>query len=88
MSNDSSYTMPFSENNYYVCTEKEPTDSFTNLGEDERNEAKEVFTLYDADDDGLIATTDLGTVLRSLGWNLTVCEETDIIVQFALDNCC
>lgn len=55
---------------------------------DEKNECKEAFALYDRDKDGLISTKDLGTVLRALGRNLTVCEETDIVAQYALDNCC
>lgn len=55
---------------------------------DQKNEMQEAFMLYDKDGDGLIDTKDIGTVIRSLGQVLTVCEETDIVAQYAQEKCC
>ena len=55
--------------------------------QDRMDEFLEAFTLYDKNGDGLIDTKDIGTVIRSLGQVLTVCEETDIVAQFAQQNC-
>ncbi|KAK6633809.1 hypothetical protein RUM44_004416 [Polyplax serrata] len=64
-------------------------DECSTLGsvQEQRDEMLEAFMLYDKDGDGLIDTRELGTVIRSLGQVLTVCEETDIVAQFAHEKC-
>jgi calmodulin len=42
-------------------------------------EMKDVFSLFDFNNDGTIATEDLGTVLRGLGQNLTEAQISDFI---------
>jgi len=48
------------------------------LKQDDLNEIKDCFTLYDKDNDGKISTQDLGLVVRSLGQNPTEAEVDDI----------
>ena len=40
--------------------------NFTKLTENQVSELKEVFTLFDRDEDGFITTSELQTVLRSV----------------------
>lgn len=47
------------------------------LTEDQIADFKEVFTLFDRSGDGHILTKELGTVMRSLGQNLTEAELHD-----------
>ncbi len=49
------------------------------LTEEQIQEFKEAFSLYDKDGDGTIRTIDLGTVMRSLGVNPTEVELQDMI---------
>lgn len=49
------------------------------LRQDQINEIKECFTLYDRDGDGKISCQELGTVIRSLGQNPTEAEVDEII---------
>ena len=45
------------------------------------SELKEAFKLFDKDGDGTISTTELGTVMRSMGQNPTEQELTDMITE-------
>jgi calmodulin len=49
------------------------------LTEEQIAEFKEAFSLFDRDDNGAIASKDLGIVMRSLGVNPTQAEITDWI---------
>ena len=49
------------------------------LSEEQIAEFKEAFSLFDKDGDGTITTKELGTVMRSLGQNLTEAELQDMI---------
>lgn len=49
------------------------------LTEKQSASIKEAFSLFDKDGDGFITTTDLGTVMRSLGQNPTQAEIQDMI---------
>ena len=40
---------------------------------------KEAFKLFDTDNDGKISATELGTVMRSLGYNPTPAEVRELI---------
>ena len=44
------------------------------LTEEQKQEFKDVFSLFDKDGDGTITTKELGTVMRSLGQNPTEAE--------------
>ena len=48
-------------------------------------EYKEAFSLFDKDDDGVITTNELGTVMRSLGQNPTEAELQDMINEVDAD---
>lgn len=49
------------------------------LTEQQSASIKEAFSLFDKDGDGYITTSDLGTVMRSLGQNPTQAEVQDMI---------
>ncbi|KAF9000810.1 calmodulin [Hymenopellis radicata] len=49
------------------------------------SEFKEAFSLFDKDEDGTITTTELGTVMRSLGQNPTEAELQDMINEVDAD---
>ncbi|KAL0213495.1 hypothetical protein RCL1_007121 [Eukaryota sp. TZLM3-RCL] len=55
------------------------------LTEDQINEFKEAFALFDRDGDGCITTAELGTVMRSLGQNPTNAELADMINEVDAD---
>ncbi|XP_021357513.1 calmodulin-beta-like isoform X3 [Mizuhopecten yessoensis] len=68
------------------------------LTDEQVAEFKEAFTLFDKDGDGTITTSELGTVMRSLGQNPTETELQDMINEVDADeltfygpiqtNCC
>ena len=49
------------------------------LSEEQIAEFKEFFSLFDNSGNGTIATQEVGTVMRSLGQNLTELELCDLI---------
>ena len=51
------------------------------LTEVQITEIREIFTLFDKDSDGQVATTELGTMIRALGFNPT---ENEIMEQMAI----
>jgi calmodulin len=55
------------------------------LTEEQINEFKEAFSLFDKDDTGTIATKTLGTVIRSLGQNPTEGELVDLLNEIDPD---
>ncbi|KAK1235967.1 hypothetical protein PQX77_000793 [Marasmius sp. AFHP31] len=55
------------------------------LSEEQINEFKEAFGLFDRDGDGTITTRELGTVMRSLGQNPTEVELQDMINEVDAD---
>lgn len=55
------------------------------LTEQQSASIKEAFSLFDKDNDGFIASKDLGTVMRSLGQNPTQAELQEMISDLSLD---
>jgi len=55
------------------------------LTEEQIAEFKEAFSLFDKDNDGLITSKELGTVMRSLGQNPTESELADMIREVDAD---
>jgi len=55
------------------------------LTEEQIEEFKEVFSLFDKDGDGTISTKELGTVMRSLGQSPTEKELRDMVSEFDAD---
>lgn len=50
------------------------------------SEFKEVFSLFDVDNDGHVSTKELGTVMRSLGQNPSDQELEEMLVELDKDN--
>ena len=55
------------------------------LTEEQIAEFKEAFSLFDRDGDGSITTSQLGTVMRSLGQNPTGPELSDMVNELDAD---
>lgn len=55
------------------------------LTDEQMNEFKEAFTLFDKDNDGTIDSSELGTVMRSLGQNPTELEIAEMIARVDVD---
>ncbi|XP_064638085.1 calmodulin-A-like [Lineus longissimus] len=51
------------------------------LSEEQIAEFREAFSLFDKDNDGTINTTEMGTVMRSLGQNPTLAELDEMIAE-------
>jgi calmodulin len=56
-----------------------------NLTEEQKDELKEAFAIYDTNNDGVISTRELGTVLRQLGQNPTEAEILEMIKDLDKD---
>merc|ERR1711915_347326 len=56
------------------------------LTEEQIAEFKEAFSLFDKDGKGTITTKELGTVMRSLGQNITQAELQDLINEVEANN--
>lgn len=57
-----------------------------NLSEEQLNEMREAFMLFDKDGDGTISSLELGSVMRSLGQKPTDDELKDMINEIDSDN--
>lgn len=64
------------------CTSQASAEGLT---EEQINEFKEAFSLFDKDGDGCITSKELGTVMRSLGQNPTEAELKDMINEVDAD---
>lgn len=53
--------------------------------DDQKDELKEAFAIYDTNRDGIITTRELGTVMRQLGQNPTEAEILEMIKQVDKD---
>merc|ERR1711988_948769 len=62
----------------HLIVSSKMSSNFTKLTENQVSELKEVFTLFDRDEDGFI-TSELQTVLRSLGQDPTDVELQDLV---------
>lgn len=67
-----------SDYSFVVSNDPKMADQFT---EQQVEEFKQKFNLFDKDHDGLIPTKDLGTLIRSLGQNPTEGELNDLISE-------
>ena len=56
-----------------------------NLTENQKEEFKEAFSLFDKDGDGTVSTEELGQVMRTLGQNPTESELNDMIKEVDID---
>merc|ERR1711973_171677 len=63
----------------HLIVSSKMSSNFTKLTENQVSELKEVFTLFDRDEDGFITTSELQTVLRSLGQDPTDVELQDLV---------
>jgi len=59
--------------------------SFTNLTEEQIQEFKEAFSLFDKDGDGIIPIKELGTIMRSLTANPTEAQLQDMANEVDVD---
>jgi Ca2+-binding EF-hand superfamily protein len=59
-----------------------------NLTEEQINEFKDAFTLFDKDNDGVVTAKELATVLKSLGHNPTEQELGEMIASVDTDGTC
>lgn len=66
----------------FAMAKNQPTD-FT---DDQLDELKEAFAVYDTNRDGVITTRELGTVMRQLGQNPTEAEIQEMIKQLDKDS--
>jgi len=64
---------------------EEQTKPFRDLDDTSTAEIKEIFSLFDFKQNGSIATRDMGTVLRGIGWNLTEEQIGDFINEYDHD---
>ncbi|KXJ70596.1 hypothetical protein RP20_CCG023057 [Aedes albopictus] len=56
------------------------------LSEDQIEELKEAFSLFDTNGDGTITSSELGTVLRSLGKNVSDAEVEELLMEVSVDH--
>ncbi|GMI10940.1 hypothetical protein TrLO_g9293 [Triparma laevis f. longispina] len=61
-------------------------DLAASITEDQIEEFKDAFSLFDRDGDGTITTVELGTVMRSLGQSVTEADLKDMISEVDADN--
>ncbi|GMI12669.1 hypothetical protein TrVE_jg3124 [Triparma verrucosa] len=61
-------------------------DLAASITEDQIEEFKDAFSLFDRDGDGTITTVELGTVMRSLGQSVTESDLKDMISEVDADN--
>lgn len=57
-----------------------------NLSQEQLEELKEAFSMYDLDGDGVITTRELGSVMRTVGLNPTEAEILNFIKEADTDN--
>ena len=55
------------------------------LTEQEKEEFKEVFSMFDKDGDGTVSTKELGVVMRALGQNPTEKEIEEMVLEVDKD---